>query len=74
MDSRLGLCSGPCLLKLGYILLTAGPLFFGRKGKKQVNGVCIQEAIETVSEKQFSLPDRSLSSFSASTILCARRG
>lgn len=74
MDSRLGLCSGPCLLKLGYILLTADPLFFGRKRKKQVNGVCIQKAFETVSEKQFSVPDSSLSSFSASTIVCASRG
>lgn len=74
MDSRLGLSSGPCLSKLGYILLTAGPLFFGRKWKKQVNGVCIQEVFETVSEKQFSLPDSSPSSFSASTILCASRG
>lgn len=74
MDSRLELCSGPCLLKSGYILLTAGPFLGGRKRKKQVNGDCIQEAFETVSEKPFSLPDSSLSSFSASTILCASRG
>lgn len=27
MDSRLGLCSGPCLFKSEYILLTAGPFW-----------------------------------------------
>lgn len=74
MDSRLVISSDPCLWKSGYILLTAGPLFLGRKRNKQVNGVCTQEAFETVSEKQFSPPDSSPSSFLASTILCASRG
>lgn len=31
MDSRLGLCSGPCLFKSEYILLTAGPFSFWEK-------------------------------------------
>lgn len=45
-----------CLFKLGYILFTVSPFSSWEKEKKQVNGGCIQEAFDTVSEKQFFFP------------------
>lgn len=64
-----------CVRSSGDTFCSQQVLFLlGRKRKKQVNGGCIQEAFETVSEKVFFSLKFPPSSFSASTMLFASRG